>query len=88
MEALEVGVGVVNEDGVAVAEDEDKFDEDVDESVFVELEELGSGENDSDTLGLARLQNNCETPSAEARSPGHVGVTHSTRVLINDVALQ
>lgn len=88
MEALEVGVGVVDGDVEEVAEDEDKVEEDVDEAEFVELAELGNGENDSDTLGIARLQNCCETPSAEARSPGHVGVTHSTRVLINDVALE
>ena len=74
------------EDDDEDADDEDGVDEAADEE-STELE-VGNGENDNDTLGLARLQKCCETLSAEARSPGHEGVTHPTRVSTNDVALQ
>ena len=82
---------VATEEVMEPLEDDDSDDEDgIDEEAGDEFTEfdVGNGENDNDTLGLARLQNCCETLSAEARSPGHEGVTHPTRVSTNDVALR
>lgn len=40
-----------------------------------------------DALELAMLQNCCDTPSADARSPGHCGSMHPTRAVAKAVAL-
>ena len=68
--ALDVGVA----DVVTGADDgteEEECDDDDTEEVAFEVLLVGSGEKDSDTLGLATLQNCCEIFSAEARSPKH-----------------
>lgn len=64
-----------------VGADADEEEEVVDDSVE------GRGEKDSDTLGLAALQNCWETFSAAARSPGHCELTQLVMSVTKRVAL-
>lgn len=94
--ALPLGEGDGDEDDELVDLEDDEVDrEDAADEVEEDVEGVedvedcvgGSGENESDTLGLATLQNCCARLSVFARSSTHCELTQSVMSCTKRVAL-